>query len=209
MVERLRQAGIKSEAVLDAMLHVPREAFVPAAVRGRAYEDERLPIGLGQTISLPWTVARMTELAGAIAGSRVLEVGTGSGYHAAVLSQMGAIVFSVERHADLARRAGATLRQLGFLSVTVKHFDGTYGWAAEAPYAAILAAAAGPEVPSTLVAQLATRGSLVLPVLRDGEQRLVRVTRLETGSIEEDCGAASFVPLIGRYGFEGPRNGLL
>lgn len=202
MVERLRNAGVCSEDVLLAMLHVPREAFLPEAVRSRAYEDVRLPIGLGQTISLPWTVARMSELVGPVRGKRVLEIGTGSGYQAAVLAELGAIVFTVERHADLARRASEVLRRLGYLNVTVKHFDGTYGWAAEAPYEAILAAAVGPEIPRPLVQQLADGGRLVLPVAHEREQRLIRVVRSEAQESVEDCGPASFVPLIGRFGYD-------
>ncbi len=202
LVDGLRQAGIRSEEVLAAIGRVPRHEFVPEPIRFRAYEDVRLPIGLGQTISQPWTVARMCELAGDIDGRRVLEIGTGSGYHAAVLAELGAIVFSLERHGALAAAAARTLRRLGYLQVSVKQFDGTYGWAAEAPYAAIIATAAGPAIPGTLVRQLAEGGRLVLPVAEERAQRLVRVTRLSDGGVErEDCGPASFVPLIGRFGY--------
>ncbi|GAB4370663.1 MAG: protein-L-isoaspartate(D-aspartate) O-methyltransferase [Acidobacteriota bacterium] len=202
LVERLRERGIRSQAVLDAIARVPRQEFVPEPIRFRAWEDVRLPIGLGQTISQPWTVARMCELAGDVAGRRVLEIGTGSGYHAAVLAELGAIVFSVERHAGLADRAARTLRRLGYLGVSVKQFDGTYGWAAEAPYAAIVTTAAGPDVPDALVRQLGPGGRLVLPVARGGGQRLLVVRRAEDGEvIETDCGPASFVPLVGRFGY--------
>lgn len=204
MVDRLRSQGIADRRVLEAMAAVPREAFVPEALRGRAYEDERLPIGEGQTMSLPWTVARMCELLDAAPGSKVLEIGSGSGYHAAVLAAMGLIVFSVERHAALAREAAARLRSLGYLSATVKHFDGSYGWAAQAPYAGILVTAAAPEIPSALVGQLAPGGRLVLPLARDPEgkeQRLVVVTVDSGQLVEQDHGEASFVPLIGRFGY--------
>ncbi len=204
MVDRLRAQGIAERRVLEAMAAVPREAFVPEALRGRAYEDERLPIGEGQTMSLPWTVARMCELLGAAPGARVLEIGSGSGYHAAVLAAMGLIVFSVERHATLARDAAQRLRSLGYLSATVKHFDGSYGWAAQAPYSGILVTAAAPEIPSALVGQLEPGGRLVLPLAREPEgreQRLVVVT-LDAGRlVEQDHGEASFVPLIGRFGY--------
>lgn len=201
MVERLRAQGIKDERVLTAMGVVPREKFVPEGLQGRAYEDERLPIGEGQTISLPWTVARMSELLQAPPGTRVLEVGAGSGYQAAVLAKMGLIVFAVERFASLARTAAKTLRTLNYLSATVKHFDGTYGWAALAPYSGILVSAAAPEVPSALVQQLRDGARLVLPLVQGEEQRLIVVTRKANGTTQHDCGPASFVPLVGRFGF--------
>lgn len=209
MVERLRRQGIADPRVLDAIAGIPREQFVPEALRGRAYEDERLPIGEGQTMSLPWTVARMCELLDAPAGGKVLEVGAGSGYHAAVLAAMGLVVFAVERHAALARAAAERLHRLGFLSATIKHFDGSYGWAAQAPYDGIVVTAAAPEVPAALVAQLRPGRRLVIPLARgEGrEQRLVVVTVDGGKFVEQDHGEASFVPLVGRYGF--PRgNGL-
>ncbi len=205
MVARLRQQGIRDERVLEAMLRVPRELFLQEGLRGQAYADARLPIGHGQTMSQPWTVARLAELLAAPQGTRVLEIGAGSGYQAAVLVEMGLIVFTVERHAGLARSASTRLRELGYLGATVKHFDGTYGWAAMAPYHGIIVTAAGPEVPPALVRQLAPEGRLVLPrAAADGSQRLVVVRReLDESLAEEDHGPASFVPLIGRYGYEG------
>jgi len=203
MVDRLVEQGIRDERVLAAMGHVPREKFVPSGVAGRAYEDERLPIGHGQTISHPWTVARLAELLDVGAGAKVLEIGSGSGYQAAVLAEMGVRVFSVERRAELARRAARTLKELSYLRATVKQFDGTYGWAAMAPYDGIVVTAGGPDIPDTLVGQLVAGGRLVLPVAKeDGvSQRLVVVTRTRLGRREEDHGPASFVPLIGRYGY--------
>ncbi len=202
LVERLRGQGIADARVLDAIGAIPRERFVPEALRGQAYEDVRLPIGLGQTISAPWTVARMSELLAAPKGSKVLEIGTGSGYQAAVLAAMGLIVFSVERHADLARTAAERLRAMGLLNVSVHHFDGTYGWAAWAPYRSIIVTAAGPEIPATLVKQLDDGGRLVMPLVRDGQQRLVVASRGLAGVLAtQDHGAADFVPLVGRYGF--------
>jgi len=208
MVAELRAAGIRDERVLAAMGRVPRERFVPESFRGRAYAAERVPLGLGQTMSLPWTVARLAELVAAPPGSRVLEIGTGSGYQAAVLAEMGLRVFSLERHARLAREAARRLRALGYPGVTVKNFDGTFGWAAEAPWAGILATAAGPGVPRSLVDQLAPGGRLVLPVAGHGGQRLRVITRLPGGGTrEEDAGPASFVPLVGRYGWAPSRGG--
>ncbi len=203
MIERLRAQGISDARVLDAMAKVPRELFVPQALRGQAYENVRLPIGLSQTISQPWTVARMSELLGAPPRSRVLEIGTGSGYQAAVLAAMDLIVFSVERHAELARTSAERLRRLGYLGVSVSHFDGTYGWAAHAPYRAIIVTAAGPEVPVTLLRQLEDGGRVVIPLVRAGEQRLVVVVRNGGLFAEEDHGPVDFVPLIGKFGFEG------
>jgi len=209
MIERLRRQGISDPRVLDAMGRIPREQFVPEALRGRAYEDERLPIGEGQTMSLPWTVARMCELLEAPTGGKVLEIGAGSGYHAAVLAAMGLVVFAIERHATLARSAAERLRRLGFLSATVKHFDGSYGWAAHAPYDGILVTAAAPEIPAALVAQLGPGKRLVLPLARaEGKDQRLIVVSVDAGQIvERDHGVASFVPLVGRFGFPG-RSGL-
>ncbi|UCF69565.1 MAG: protein-L-isoaspartate(D-aspartate) O-methyltransferase [Acidobacteriota bacterium] len=202
MVERLAEQGISDPAVLEAMARVPREAFLPEALRGRAYEDTPLPIGHGQTMSQPWAVARLAELLAVERRGKVLEIGSGSGYQAAVLAEMGLRVFSIERHAQLAREASARLRALGYLAATVKHFDGTYGWAAMAPFDGIVSTAGGPEIPGVLVQQLRLGGRLVIPIDRGrAGQRLVVVTRTSAGSREEDHGPASFVPLIGRYGF--------
>lgn len=202
MVDRLKEQGIRDPLVLDAIGRVPREQFVPAALSGRCYDDGRLPIGEGQSISQPWTVARMSELLCVKPGERVLEIGTGSGYQAAVLGMMGLIVFTVERHASLARQSGELLRRLGLMSVTVKHFDGTYGWAAQAPYRGIIVTAAGPSIPPALVTQLAEGGRLIIPVARGNEQRLTAVEKNADGTTrEEDHGPAQFVPLIGRFGY--------
>jgi protein-L-isoaspartate(D-aspartate) O-methyltransferase len=204
MVDRLRAHGIRDPRVLSAMLAVPRERFVSAALRGQAYDDARLPIGQGQTISQPWTVARLSELVQVRPGGKVLEIGAGSGYQAAVLAEMGLRVYSVERHAELARSAAKLVRELGYLSVTIKQFDGTYGWGAMAPYDGIIVTAVAPETPQPLLRQLAPGARLVLPRAgQEGKQRLIVVTR-EAGDrfVERDEGAASFVPLIGRYGYE-------
>ncbi|RMG44820.1 MAG: protein-L-isoaspartate(D-aspartate) O-methyltransferase [Acidobacteria bacterium] len=204
MVARLRRQGLRDPRVLAALAAVPRERFVPEALASRAYEDARLPIGEGQTISHPWTVGRLAELLQVSAGDKVLEVGTGSGYQAAVLAAMGLRVFSLERRPALARSAAARLRELGFLGVTVKNFDGTYGWAAEAPFDGIVVTAGGPEVPPALLRQLRDGARLVMPIARDGRQRLLVVTRQGKRFVEEDHGPASFVPLIGRFGYPTP-----
>ena len=201
MVEKLAAQGIGDRRTLDAMAQVPRELFVSPALRGKAYEDVRLPIGLGQTISAPSTVARMSALVDSPDKSRVLEIGAGSGYQAAVLGAMGYIVYSVERHAQLARQAAERIADLGLLNVSIKHFDGTYGWAANAPYRAIIVTAAGPEVPVPLLRQLEDVGRLVMPLARGAEQRLVAIEREGARLRETDHGVVDFVPLIGRYGF--------
>jgi protein-L-isoaspartate(D-aspartate) O-methyltransferase len=203
MVERLRDHyQIRDAKVLDAMRSVPRHAFVPEALQGRAYGDHALPISGSQTISQPYIVARMTELLEIESDSRVLEIGAGSGYQTAVLAKIAGQVYSIERIASLAREAQSRIRQLNIYNATVKCFDGTLGWAANAPYDAILVAAGGPTVPQPLVAQLKVGGRLVLPVGETREsQRLRRVIKNEVLYKQEDHGACAFVPLIGQHGW--------
>jgi protein-L-isoaspartate(D-aspartate) O-methyltransferase len=203
MVERLRDHyQIRDPKVLEAMRWVPRHVFVPEALQGRAYGDHALPISASQTISQPYIVARMTELLEIDSNSRVLEIGAGSGYQTAVLSKIAGQVYAIERIGDLAREAQMRIRQLGIYNATVKCFDGTLGWAANAPYDAILVAAGGPTVPQPLITQLKVGGRLVLPVGDSREsQRLVRVTKTASGSKQEDHGACAFVPLIGQHGW--------
>lgn len=203
MVERLRDHyQIKDEKVLAAMRSVLRHAFVPEALQGRAYGDHALPISGSQTISQPYIVARMTELLEINSESRVLEIGAGSGYQTAILAKVAGQVYSIERIASLAREAQNRIRQLNIYNATVKCFDGTLGWAANAPYDAILVAAGGPTVPGPLVVQLKIGGRLVVPVGETREsQRLVRVIKGETGYKQEDHGGCAFVPLIGQHGW--------
>jgi protein-L-isoaspartate(D-aspartate) O-methyltransferase len=203
MVERLRDHyQIRDAKVLEAMRTVPRHAFVPEALQGRAYGDHALPISGSQTISQPYIVARMTELLEINSESRVLEIGAGSGYQTAILAKVAGQVYSIERIASLAREAQSRIRQLNIYNATVKCFDGTLGWAANAPYDGILVAAGGPTVPEPLVAQLKVGGRLVVPVGESREsQRLVRITKTATGSKEEDHGGCAFVPLIGQHGW--------
>lgn len=203
MVARLRDHyGISDTRVLEAIRNVPRHFFVPDALQSRAYGDHALPISANQTISQPFIVARMTELLELDRDSRVLEIGAGSGYQTAVLSRIAAQVYAIERIGDLAREAQARIRQLEIYNATVKCFDGTLGWAAHAPYDAILVAAGGPTIPEPLIAQLKIGGRLVVPVgdSRDS-QRLIRVIKTETGRSVEDHGGCAFVPLIGQHGW--------
>jgi len=201
LLERLRLNGISDMAVLRAFAQTPRHLFVPDAFRNRAYEDVSLPIGNGQTISQPTTQARYLEALQLNGRERVLEVGTGSGYQAALLCQLARQVVSVERLPDLAARAKKALASAGANDVTVVVGDGTLGWAPFAPYEGIVVAAASPEVPQPLVRQLALGGRLVIPLQRGTSQELYRVRREGDDLIEEVLGPAQFVRLVGRHGF--------
>ena len=205
MVERqLVVRGIQDPGVLRAMGQVPREAFVPKHLQHLAYADSPLPIGEEQTISQPYIVALMTEAMEVLEEDRVLEIGTGSGYAAAVLGQIAAEVYTVERHASLARTARRRFEELGYDNVHVRHGDGTLGWAAHAPYNGIVVTAGGPQVPHPLLEQLAIGGCLVIPVGPSHySQELVRIRRTsETNYHRENLGAVRFVPLVGSEGWE-------
>jgi protein-L-isoaspartate(D-aspartate) O-methyltransferase len=199
MVERqLARRGIRSPAVLGAMGAVPREAFVPDTSLDEAYEDRPLPIGEGQTISQPYVVALMIEALSLGPADRVLEVGAGSGYAAAVLGRIAREVFAIERHASLARAASERMRRLGYDNVRVRAGDGTLGWPEEAPFDGILVSAGGPDVPEPLLDQLVPGGRLVIP-LGDPrkDQELVRLERRADGTLaRESLGHVRFVPLI-------------
>jgi protein-L-isoaspartate(D-aspartate) O-methyltransferase len=203
MVERhLRARGIGDPAVLAAMGKVPREALVPPQLADLAYEDSALPIGAGQTISQPYIVALMTEALRVRPGERVLEIGTGSGYAAAVLAELAGRVYTIERHAELASLAARRLAELGHDNIEVCCSDGTLGWPEHAPYQAIAVTAGGPELPAPLLLQLAIGGRLVMPLGGPRAQELVRVTRLSSDEYErENLGAVQFVPLIGEAGW--------
>ncbi|GLS29898.1 protein-L-isoaspartate(D-aspartate) O-methyltransferase [Mesorhizobium albiziae] len=203
MVERqLIRRGITDPRVLDAMRTVPREAFVADYLARRAYDDCALPIELGQTISQPYIVALMAEAAEIKPGDRVLEIGTGSGYAAAVLGQLAAHVHTIERHALLAETARGRLAVLGHGNIEVRCGDGTQGWAEHAPFDAILAAASGLRIPEAWKLQLAIGGRLVMP--RGGMrsvQKLIKLTRVSEGNFaEENLGSVMFVPLVGEHG---------
>lgn len=205
MVEtQLVARGIRDAAVLDAMRAVPREAFVPDALAGEAYSDGPLPIGAGQTISQPYIVALMIEALALRPGDRVLEVGAGCGYAAAVLARMDAQVFAIERHAALGEAARARLAARG-LTVPLRVGDGHAGWPEAAPFDAILVSAAGPTIPETLKAQLKAGGRLVIPVGPPGGQTLLRLIRRGPDRFEScDFGPVSFVPLLRGVGTADP-----
>jgi len=204
MVERqLRARDISDERVLEAMERVPRELFVPEDERGRAYADAALPIGHGQTISQPYMVARIAEALAVRPGERVLDVGTGSGYQAAVLAELGAEVVTIERIPELAESASESLAAAGYPQVDVRVGDGTLGVPELAPFDAIAVAAAAPAFPPTLYEQLRPRGRLVVPVGGERVQRLEVIVRSPEGPAVVHSVPCRFVPLVGEEGFAG------
>ncbi|OEU70108.1 MAG: protein-L-isoaspartate O-methyltransferase [Desulfovibrio sp. S3730MH75] len=200
--EQIVARGVADKAVLDAMRKVPRHLFVQDALADRAYTDSALPIGEGQTISQPFIVAYMSELLQIEPGHKILEIGTGSGYQAAVLGEMGADVFSIERIRKLFIAARTLLFKLRYFNINLKLDDGTMGWPDEAPYDRIIVTAGGPEIPQYLVDQLADPGRMVIPV--GGEKRkqqLILVTKEDGKVTETDMGGCSFVDLVGKQGW--------
>jgi protein-L-isoaspartate(D-aspartate) O-methyltransferase len=202
LVDTLRQKGITDLSVLRAVELTPRHAFVPTGVRHRAYEDAALPIGNGQTISQPSLHARYLELLRLSGRERVLEIGTGSGYQTVLLSHLVEQVFSVERIPALLQAAREVIQRLGAKNVSLLLGDGTIGWRDYGPYDAILVSAAGPDVPTPLLEQLAPGGRLLVPVGRGGEQVLRMYRRTDTGIEASELGAVRFVPLVGRHGWQ-------
>ncbi len=205
--EQIAARGVHDARVLEAMKKVPREEFVPEALREEAYDDRPLPIGEGQTISQPYVVGSMTEALRLTGGEKVLEIGTGSGYAAAVLAEIAGEVHTIERIPALAQRAQANLRRLGYSHVHVIEGDGTLGYAAAAPYDAIVVTADGPRVPPSLKSQLKPGGRLVMPMgEKHWEQMLVRLTvTRDGGETLEKLYPVMFVPLIGAEGWPSSR----
>lgn len=200
--EQIAARGVKDEHVLIAMRKVPRHEFLPEAIRGMSYADNAVPIGESQTMSQPFMVALMTELLGLNGTERVLEIGTGSGYQAAVLAELAAKVYTVERVKALADKARMVLDRLGYRSVAIKVYDGTYGWKEISPFDAIMVTAGAPEVPAPLVEQLRIGGKMVIPVGDRFGQRLLKVVRTSEGPVTEASIPCVFVPLIGAYGWK-------
>ncbi|MGH8193096.1 MAG: protein-L-isoaspartate(D-aspartate) O-methyltransferase [Woeseiaceae bacterium] len=197
LVRRLQAQGIRSRDVLERIRNVPRHLFVDEALASRAYEDTALPLGLGQTISQPFVVARMTEsLLQDFHGERVLEIGTGCGYQTAVLAPLVKEVYTVERIPALMRKARQRLRGLDLYNVHFRQGDGWEGWRKYSPYDGIIVTAAAPELPQKLLEQLAPDGNLIIPVGSAGRQELTRVTREDDHWVQTSLGAVSFVPLV-------------
>ncbi len=198
LIERLREKGIENDRILEVMRTVPRHLFVDEALSHRAYEDSSLPIGHGQTISQPFTVAKMTELIlSRGAPDKVLEVGTGSGYQAAILSQLVPQVYSVERIVALQNQARERYHMLGINNVVLHHTDGSWGWQRHAPYPAIIVTAAPEQVPEALLGQLAVGGIMIIPVgSQDGSQKLLQITHEADGYVQEELDPVRFVPLL-------------
>ena len=197
LVQRLLDQGIRSPEVLERIRNVPRHLFVDEALASRAYEDTALPIGLGQTISQPYVVARMTEaLLGGFDGGTVLEIGTGCGYQTIVMAPLVKKIYTVERLPELLRKTRQRLRELDIYNVQFKPGDGWEGWPKYAPYDGIIVTAAATELPEKLLKQLAPGGRLVIPVGPSGRQELLLVTRKDDHFEETSLGAVSFVPLI-------------
>lgn len=204
--QQIAGRGIRDARLLEAFRAVPRERFVPEGMSELAYEDGPLPIEAGQTISQPYIVALMIDSAGVTPGDKVLEIGAGSGYAAAVMSRIAGSVIAVERHSELARLARERMERLGYDNVRIVEGDGTGGLPDEAPFGAILCAASGSHVPEALRRQLAIGGALVMPVGEpEAVQRLVKVTRRGAEDFDEaDLGPVRFVPLIGAHGWTDP-----
>jgi protein-L-isoaspartate(D-aspartate) O-methyltransferase len=201
LIEHLRPE-IKDERVLDAMARVPRERFVPLEIRHLAYEDRPLPIGFEQTISQPFIVALMTQELELTGGEKVLEIGVGSGYQAAILAELAQFVVTVERLPALTKAAKKVLGSLGYTNIMVRQTKEVLGWPEEAPYDAIIATAGAPRVPSDLLAQLAIGGRMVIPVGSRYVQELCKVMRQQRKNKIQNLGGCRFVPLIGKGGWE-------
>lgn len=201
VARQIRDRGIRSARVLDAMQRVPRHLFVPLEHIAAAYADEPLPIGEGQTISQPFMVASMSDVLSLEGPERVLEVGAGSGYQAAVLALLAREVFAVESRPALATSAGERLARLGFANVRILEGDGSLGWPECAPYDAILVAAAAPDIPLPLLDQLAEGGRMVIPVGTAERQKLIRVVKNSGRTTRESLYSCRFVPLLGKFGW--------
>ncbi len=195
--EQLIPRGIKDQRVLDAFRRVPRHMFVASAQQHQAYQDHPLPIGLEQTISQPYIVALMTEALRLTGTEKVLEIGTGSGYQAAILAELADQVYTVERHERLSEQAADILRKIGYTNIYFKISDGIMGWPEKGPYQGILVTAGAPEIPTALLEQLSPEGRLVIPVGDSWMQELLLVTREKEGLRKINLGGCRFVPLVG------------
>jgi protein-L-isoaspartate(D-aspartate) O-methyltransferase len=201
--EQIIGRGIRDPRVIAAMKKVPRHLFVEEALQSQAYSDHPLPIGEKQTISQPYMVALMTEALKLEGREKVLEIGTGSGYQTAILSELAANVFSIERIRSLAIRARKLINELGYFNAEIRFSDGTSGWPEESPFDAITVTAGAPNIPQPFIDQLTMGGGLVIPVGDAYSQELFRITKTEEGIKKEDLGGCRFVKLVGKHGWEG------
>ncbi|MDR0307744.1 MAG: protein-L-isoaspartate(D-aspartate) O-methyltransferase [Chitinispirillales bacterium] len=202
LIQKLRDKGIKDERVLEAFRKVPRHLFVDSAMYMQAYEDNALPIGLGQTISQPYIVALMTQLLELEKDQNILEIGTGSGFQTAILAQFSRRVYTIERHQALGDRSRTRLRDMGYANVTFRIGDGTNGWPQWAPFDRIIVTAGAPVTPDTLSGQLAIDGIMVIPTGNRDEQELMVYKKAEDGLHSHSAGRVVFVPLIGQQGWK-------
>jgi protein-L-isoaspartate(D-aspartate) O-methyltransferase len=202
LIQKLKNNGITDERVLEAFRKVPRHKFVDSGMYMQAYEDNALPIGLGQTISQPYIVALMTQLLELEKDMKILEIGTGSGFQTAILAQFSRRVYTIERHRELGERSRVKLREMGYANVTFKIGDGTNGWPQWAPFDRIIVTAAAPVIPDTLSAQLAGGGIMVIPTGSRDEQELMVYKKHEDGLHSYSAGRVVFVPLIGQHGWD-------
>jgi protein-L-isoaspartate(D-aspartate) O-methyltransferase len=202
LIKILRGKGISDELVLDAFRKVPRHLFVDGAMYSQAYDDNALPIGSGQTISQPYVVALMTQLLQLKKDEKILEIGTGSGFQAAILAQFSRRVFTIERQRELADAARLRLREMHYENIAFKNGDGTSGWPAHAPYTKILVTAGAPVIPEALLEQIETGGRMIIPVGDRTRQELVVYDKTENGYEKHSEGGVVFVPLIGRHGWK-------
>ncbi len=202
LAKTLRGKGISDERVLEAFMKVPRHRFVDQALYPQAYDDNALPIGLGQTISQPFVVALMTELLQLGRDDKILEIGTGSGFQTAILAQFSRRVYSIERHRELADVSRKRLREMGFMNIAFKVGDGTRGWIQHAPFDRIIVTAGAPAVPETMAKQLAVGGRMIIPTGDRKSQQLELYEKTEAGLTRYEAGQVSFVPLIGQNGWE-------
>jgi len=202
LMSQLMPRGIDDPRVLEAMRKVPREVFVQGPMQDEAYDDRPLPIGEDQTISQPFIVALMSQALGLRDEDKVLEIGTGSGYQAAVLAELSQAVYTVERIDSLLETARTNLEKLGYTNVHLKRFDGTLGWPEHAPYDAIMVTAAAPRIPRPLFGQLKEGGRMVIPIGDRLGQDLVKVTKKQHGYFEQNLGGVRFVSLVGDYGWK-------
>jgi protein-L-isoaspartate(D-aspartate) O-methyltransferase len=200
--EQIISRGIKDPRLIAAMKKIPRHLFVEEALQSQAYSDHPLPIGEKQTISQPYMVALMTEVLKLTGKEKVLEIGAGSGYQAAILAELAERVFSIERIRSLAIRARELLYELGYFNIEIKIFDGTLGWAEKGPFDAIIVTAGAPDIPQPVIDHSGMGGRWVIPVGNAFSQDLIRMTKTEEGIRREDLGGCRFVKLIGRHGWE-------